>query len=216
MKSAVDNLMFRGPSWLIYRHVKDHPSNGLDVVFRRLKRCLPAVLVDERGGGSLGSGWAIRDVVYTRIRLASKKRSYITSVFGDDEYLVVEFSSESGGGYLQIGREWQRALKCVLGGWNDYRFVKTDLDRIFDCELPQSLRPSGLFGHDLFGIIDEHNEYPIWATRCAVLTFLLCVRSIFAAEVAELIAKKIWASRRDRKVWWPDVRDDDWNFKIKE
>jgi hypothetical protein len=63
----------------------------------------------------------------------------------------------------------------------------------------------------LFGIIQDHHNYPIWSTRCATITFLLCApRSLpFPKDINKLIAKEIWASRFNRAVWWPDITEEE-------
>lgn len=62
----------------------------------------------------------------------------------------------------------------------------------------------------LFGIIQDHREYPIWATRRAVMTFLFCSPKAlpFPKDIVKLIAKEIWASRHNRSVWWPGAVDE--------
>jgi hypothetical protein len=65
-----------------------------------------------------------------------------------------------------------------------------------------------VFCRKAFQIIQDHREYPIWPCRNAVMTFLLGEIPILHKDIKPIIAKLVWESRRDRKVWWPDVTDE--------
>jgi hypothetical protein len=192
MKRVLDDLMLQCPCWMIQRHINEHPSRGLDIVLRALQKRLPRLVKCGRNGYIT----VYSDVVYTGVRLTAKEESYD---------IVVEFTSNCGQGYLEIpgygimGARWY--IKNPSGG--------------FKCWIPNlaTLKsPEGDIGNEMFEIIQDHREYPIWTTRCATLAFLLCARSLpFPPEISEMIAKEVWASRHNRKIWWPDITDDDWN-----
>lgn len=191
MRGALDSLMLRGPSWLIRRHVDEHPSRGLDVVLRVLQKRLPTVYWTDK--------LICKDVVYTKVSLTAREESYGSLSVTMREYIIVALKSNIGEGFLEIAE--YGSMKCLIYIAKNFTWFSENLG-IQQMQL----------GKEMFKIIQDHREYPIWTTKCAVITFLLCARSLpFPPEVYEMIAKEVWASRHDRKIWWPDITDDDWN-----
>lgn len=182
MKRTLDNLMMQCPSWILRRRVEEHPSNGLGEVFQALKKLLPTSLKCAKGD------IICTDVVYTKVKLNADGESYGSAIISVREFIIVEFTSSAGNGCLQIP---------------EYGLMEYVID-LPDKSIRYERDSLGVRISEMYDILQDHRDFPIWKARCATLTFLLCARSLpFPRDVSKVIAKEVWASRRDQRVWWP-------------
>jgi hypothetical protein len=183
MKKALHDLLLISPVWLIEEELSRAASEGASEVLRFAKRNLVSEMWCINNSCSEPKPIIVHECVLVHGNAAKH-------IGGPRIHLI------SSIGVLIFARSG---------------FYWLESDPLFESDRLIATQKQKAFALEMFQIIADHRDYPIWTCRSAVVTFLLCDIPTLHKDAKQIIAKMIWESRREQKTWWdPSISEEYW------
>ena len=158
LSNLLNEALCNAPPWVVEKRLEKHPANGFNEMIRFAQKTLKTLPVEFRSGLEKKPLIITSELIIESCKVITKQEAYGSSSTCIREYIELETKQ---GVTITISERAFWVETSYLG-------LKSCLKSIGQIGDDQYSFPT-----DMFEILQDHREYPIWSCRQSVMTFLL-------------------------------------------